>query len=202
MEEGIIKFNFEHKVLDISLLDFIARNQEKIEKLKLVRNKLHEMNLVGVLENGIAFGNLSVRLGNDERNIFLITGSATGGKAQLNLEDFALVDSFSIDRNFITSLGQVHASSESLTHAAIYQANKEVMAVIHVHNKIMFDSLTDGNIHSISKDIPYGSPQLAYALGDRASQSSSGIVATKGHEDGVFAWGLEIGDVLDLLLTI
>ena len=55
--------------------------KEKIEELNYWRNKLFEMGLIGVYENGVGFGNISERT---QGNKFIITGSTTGGKEKLD----------------------------------------------------------------------------------------------------------------------
>ncbi len=199
MEEGVIKFNMEHKLEDLSTLLEASSYLEKFENLNLVRAKLHAIDMVGLLENGISFGNVSVRLPYLESNNFLITACGTGEKEVLSLKDYALVQSYAIEKNQIISCGLKKASSESLSHAAIYEANQEVNAVIHVHNAPLFQKLCQDKESCISEKIEYGSPELAYALQELARKSEQGIVATKGHLDGVFLWAITIGEAFILL---
>ena len=44
---------------------------------------------------------------------------------------------------FFTCIGPIQASSASLTHAAIYQANPDINAVIHVHDRDLWENLLD-----------------------------------------------------------
>ncbi|MFZ4615493.1 MAG: class II aldolase/adducin family protein [Rectinemataceae bacterium] len=110
------------------------------------------------LPNGIGFGNLGVR---PEGRGFLISGSATGADRVLNLDQYCLVESYSMEENRVRYRGSIKASSESMSHGAIYSADPEVNCVIHIHGRSMFDSLlARGQIHTPA-ELPYGTPAMA-----------------------------------------
>ncbi len=191
--EGVVKFSALHEEKRLQDIDSAF-----FEALNNVRTQLHDLNMVNVLPNGIGFGNVSRRLDNDR---FLISGTSTGKERILNLDDYAIVNSFNIAKNSIFSIGLTKASSESLTHGAIYQANKNVQAVIHVHHKKLFDDLIKSDILSLSETIEYGTPELAFALYDCASKNETGIIATKGHQDGIYAWSTTIEKAFKHILS-
>jgi ribulose-5-phosphate 4-epimerase/fuculose-1-phosphate aldolase len=113
-EEGIIKFKcnwIEEKPLPDAC----------IEKLNDWRNRLYALGLVGVTEDGIGYGNMSLRFGEDQ---FIITGSGTGRLPNLSPMHYTKVIASDFDQNSLTTAGPIVASSESLTHAAIYQTKK------------------------------------------------------------------------------
>jgi L-ribulose-5-phosphate 4-epimerase len=91
----------------------------QLTELNECRRKLHELHLIGVDSNGIGFGNLSIREGPTYN--FYITGSATGGLAELTLADCVRVVAHDFDQNWLCYEGVAIPSSESLTHAAIYE---------------------------------------------------------------------------------
>ncbi len=193
MSEGVIKFNLEHRNEKLSNIP-----NDVFETLNSTRKKLFEQNMIGELLNGIGFGNISVRL---QKNRFLISGSGTGGKRNLTLSDYAEVENFSLNENKIISIGEAPASSESLTHAALYIGNSEINAVIHIHKKDMFDNFKINNLNCLPKDVLYGTVDLAKALNNCGKNNSNGIIATLGHEDGLYAWGVDLFDAYNILMN-
>jgi ribulose-5-phosphate 4-epimerase/fuculose-1-phosphate aldolase len=82
-------------------------------------------------KDGIGYGNISTRF---QKNKFIITGSATGSLTKLTTNHYTLVTDYDINRNTLTTIGPIKASSESLTQAIIYESQKSVKAVMHVHH--------------------------------------------------------------------
>jgi L-ribulose-5-phosphate 4-epimerase len=107
-----VKFSCERLAGDIASFSGLA-------KLNAYRRKLLDLRLIGVDPNGIAFGNLSVRDGATKK--FYITGSATGGIPELAPANCAKVVTCDFERNQVRYEGSAIPSSESLTHAAIYE---------------------------------------------------------------------------------
>ncbi len=131
-ETGSVKFSCEHVAVELPPFAGFA-------ELNACRQKLLQLGLIGVDANGIGFGNLSVREG--ETNRFCITGSGTGAIPQLALKDYARVTAYDFARNWLRCEGRAVASSESLTHAAIYEAEAAVRAVIHCHSAALWKQL-------------------------------------------------------------
>ena len=73
-ETGVVKFQCEHIAVDLALFS-------GFDELKACRRQLVQLEMIGVDPNGVGFGNLSVRDGKTPD--FYITGSGTGGRAQL-----------------------------------------------------------------------------------------------------------------------
>ena len=90
-------------------------------ELNEYRRKLRELGLIGVDANGVGFGNLSIRDGATSR--FYITGSASGGIADPIPSHYARVVAYDFARNWLQCEGSTVASSESLTHAAVYESD-------------------------------------------------------------------------------
>ncbi|MDR2725470.1 MAG: class II aldolase/adducin family protein, partial [Candidatus Adiutrix sp.] len=105
MDEGYVKYTALHENAQIPLAALVAR---QLPVLNEARTKCFTLGLVGVYPNGIGYGNLSIRVHDDE---FLISGTATGAKPVLSNEDYCLVKSFDIARNSIVSRGLIQASS-------------------------------------------------------------------------------------------
>ena len=114
---------------------------DALAELNACRRKLLEQRLMGVDSNGIGFGNLSVRDG-ASRN-FYITGSATGGLPELTPTDCVRVVEYDFARNWLRYEGTAIPSSESLTHAAIYESDPSISAVIHCHDSALWGTLLD-----------------------------------------------------------
>jgi len=117
-----------------------------LAELERWRGRMRQLELVGVLPDGIGYGNLSARV--SASGPFWITGSATGGLESLSHEHYARVDAVEIARNWLHATGLTEASSESLTHAALYGAVPECRAVIHVHCTALWRSLLDQGVDS------------------------------------------------------
>ena len=105
-----VKFTYDRAGAEIARFDSLA-------ELNAYRRKLLEQHLMGVDSNGVGFGNVSVRDGMSGN--FYITGSATGGLAELTPTDCVRVVAYDFVRNWLRYEGAAIPSSESLTHAAI-----------------------------------------------------------------------------------
>ena len=109
MDEGYIKFNcnwIEKEPFPSQLLHGI--NQW--------RSILYNLGYIGVYDNGIGFGNISIRY---HDRPFIISGTATGALKVLNENHYVLVNDYNLQLNSVTCTGLIKASSESLSHAAI-----------------------------------------------------------------------------------
>jgi L-ribulose-5-phosphate 4-epimerase len=122
-----VKFTYQCARPEIAPFDGLA-------ELNARRRKLLELHLIGVDLTGIGFGNLSVRDG-VSRN-FYITGSATGGVPELTPTDCVRVMAYDFARNCLCYEGTAIPSSESLTHAAMYECDPTISAVIHCHDSV------------------------------------------------------------------
>ena len=141
-----VKFTYERAHPDIAPFDALA-------ELNAYRRKLLELRLIGVDSNDVGFGNLSVRDGVSGN--FYITGSATGGLPELTPTDCVRVVAFDLARNWLRYEGAAIPSSESLTHAAIYESDPTICAVIHCHDSVLWRTRVD-RVPTTSKAIAYG----------------------------------------------
>lgn len=186
-----IKFTCDHAALPPAA--FAGFNE-----LNEHRTKLRELGLIGVDANGIAFGNVSVR---DGANGFHITGSGTGGIPELTLGNYTKVVAYDFARNWLRCEGPAIASSESLTHAAVYESEPNAGAVIHCHNAKLWTALVD-LAPTTSKTVEYGTPETAYQV-QRLFKTSDvkerKILVMAGHEGGLVTFGKDLGEAFAVL---
>jgi L-ribulose-5-phosphate 4-epimerase len=188
-----IKFICEHAGAEIVPFGGFA-------ELNAYRRKLLQLRLIGVDTNGIGFGNLSIRDGT--ANNFYITGSATGGIPELTLADCARVVAYNFKRNWLRCVGAAIASSESLTHAAVYESDAKAGAVIHCHDSRLWTALLN-QAPTSSKTVEYGTPEMAYEvmrLFNLTDVKSRKILIMAGHEGGIVAFGRDLEEAFAVLL--
>lgn len=187
-----VKFTYERARADIGAFDGLA-------DLNAWRRKLLELRLIGVDSNGVGFGNLSVRDGATAD--FYITGSATGALSELASAHCARVVSYDFAKNWLRYEGSVIPSSESLTHAAIYEADPTACAIIHFHDAILWATLLE-RVPTSSKDVSYGTPEMAYEimrLFKVRDLRRRKIFVMAGHAGGIVAFGKNLEVAFDVL---
>ena len=189
IDEGYIKFNlsWEEKSFDFNDHDFI--------KINSCREKLFNLGLIGAYPDGIGFGNLSVRY---NKNEFIISGSSTGNFKTLSKDDYSLVKDYDILKNSVRCEGLTKASSESLSHAAIYESNININAVIHIHNKEMWDKYLN-DLPTTDKKAEFGTPEIALEI-NKLANNSSGIIIMGGHQEGIISYGKSINEAEKIIL--
>ena len=171
-----------------------------MEELIIYRNKLYQLNLIGAYENGIGFGNISIRV--NEENVFLITGSATGDKESISSNHLSLVTNYSIEKNILWCEGRVKASSESLSHAALYETNPAIRAIIHTHHKDFWKQ-NKGVLPTTNSTAKFGTPEMAKSIQEMAKKegkTSGGIFIMGGHPEGILSYGRSLNEAMDLLV--
>lgn len=179
-QEGVIKFSFEFQKRE---------NVPEVPwEVQAWRDLFVRYELIGQLPgryDGFGFGNLSCRVG----AAFSITATQTGGLKCLEDSDYALVDDWSLARNHLSASGVKEPSSESLTHAAIYDSDPEVQFVFHVHSPAIWQARQQLRLPETSAEIPYGTVLMAQTLKSLARElGPDGIIAMAGHEDGIISW--------------
>ena len=192
--EGYVKYTAEHKTGP-------AIEVPRWTELNDARTRLHKLGLLGVTAGGIGFGNLSIRY---QGNEFLISGTATGAAPVLDLSGYCLVNSFDLRRNHVVTTGPIQASSESMTHGAVYQSCSETNCVIHIHSRKIFDKMILDNYSYTPKDAEYGSPEIALAIGVCVHDSgkNEGQIVLIGHDEGVIVYGPSVERAFNLVLEL
>lgn len=194
LDEGYIKFNCDWK--ENSSIQF-----SDIEKLNEWRQMLYEVNLLGFYPNGIGFGNVSRR---SEKNNFYITGSKTGRFENLNASHYSQVIHFNTQKNWVQCEGPSIASSESMSHAVIYEQYPHVNAVFHVHNLELWEKLL-WKIPTTPESAPYGSPEMAneiLQLFKTTDVLQTKLFAMAGHREGLFSFGKTLDEAGEVLLAL
>ena len=193
MDEGYIKFNCTWIPSNDIPLDIVAA-------LNVWRDVMYKKGLIGVYPDGIGFGNISMRC--DEKT-FLISGTATGALTTLTEAHYSLVTGYDLSTNSLTCKGPVKASSESLTHALIYECSAATNAVIHVHNLDVWNRLLH-KVPTSSENIPYGTTGMAREikrLFDETTLSTEKILVMGGHHEGLISFGKDLSEAGNNLIA-
>ena len=189
--EGVVKFQLDHKERPLGSL--------ATEEINAWRSVFKQLGIIGQEEgkyDGYGFGNLSRRTDSG----FLISGTQTGYIESTSLADYAEVISWNSLANAVNSRGMVQPSSESLSHAVIYDARELVGCVFHVHSPEIWQNALQLNVPVTDPHIAYGTPEMAQAVEKLVEQNElPSVLAMGGHEDGIIAYGrdlLETGLIL------
>ena len=196
IEEGYTKF-----IVDWS--DRTPVDHPAIGELDRWRRPLFDAGLIGQYEDeGIGYGNISVR--NPGSRQFLISATQTGHLAATGPGHYALVTAWDIDANRVTCRGAAQASSETLTHAAIYELDDAICAVVHVHDLVLWRQLK-GTVPTTGTEVAYGTPEMAREftrLWRETGLAESGIAAMAGHESGIVSTGSTLAEAATRVLRL
>lgn len=191
--EGFVKFNCHWSQSGPVISD------EQYEIINSWREILYNMDLIGAYENGVAFGNISMRTRGHQ---FVITGSATGEIPELEPGHYVKVNSFNIDDNAVQCIGPLKASSESLTHAAIYSADPDTNAVVHVHNLDLWNKLIY-KVPTTNPGMDYGTAGLAkdiLRLFKDPEIYEKRIIIMSGDRAGILTFGHDMDEAVNVLM--
>src|SRR6266496_69088 len=169
-------------------------------ELNAYRRKLCELQLVGMASKATGFGNLS--RGEAATCDIYITGSATGGKSELTSADCARVVAYDFERNWLRYEGSAIPSSESLTHAAVYESDTKAGAVIHCHDLKLWAALLD-QIPTSSNSVKPGTREMAHEvmrLFRVTDVHRRRILVMAGHKGGIITFGRNFEDAFTVLM--
>lgn len=192
IDEGYIKFNLEwiNEPLSVSVP----------KKLMQWRDKMHELKQIGhYADINVGYGNISIKTTSG----ILISGTQTGDIYPIKEEDFTLVTDFNIEQNKVICKGSIKASSESMTHAAVYEAENSIQAIIHIHNLELWNQLMD-KVPTTKKEVPYGTPEMAqevFRLFKETNVKKEKIIVMAGHDEGIIAFGKDLDEAGSVLLN-
>lgn len=200
MTDGYVKYSAEH-TQTAAWVQTGAIEPPHWAELNEARTRLHTRGLVGVLPNGIGYGNLSIRY---RENEFIISGTATGALPELTPGEYCLVNTFDLAQNRVVTSGPVQASSESMTHGAVYQARSGVNCVIHIHSRSVFDGMIRDKYPATPVEAAYGTPEIALAIGKCVTiiNKDESAIALAGHDEGVIAYGASVEVALRIILEL
>lgn len=196
MDDGYIKFQLDWK-------KGAAPECSELDNLIHWRDRMFALGLIGYdAKYKLGFGNISV-LANGQQQ-FIISGTQTGHLPNLQPNHFTKVTSYSIADNRLTCLGPVKASSESLTHAAIYEADPDIRAVIHIHHDEQWAAWLH-NVPTTHEDVPYGTPEMAdeiRRLFNETPRDQLKVIAMAGHHGGLIAFGKTLEEAAAPFLVV
>ncbi|MEL6987972.1 MAG: class II aldolase/adducin family protein [Bacteroidota bacterium] len=193
IDEGYIKFNckWQEKPFESGI---------EIQQLIDFRNRVRKCGLIGVYDNGIGYGNVSQRYID---NSFYISGSATGTIDSATQNHFSLVNSYNVRQNHVHCEGPSKASSESMSHAAIYASLDWVQVVLHIHDMEFWET-NKGILPSTIQEAAYGTPEMALSIKEVLSKPVNvdrRIIIMSGHEEGILLYGKDFDEVWNLLIN-
>lgn len=193
IDEGYIKYQCHWSEVE-------AIAESEIKELNSWRKQLYQLGLIGEYDNGIGFGNLSIRL--PQRKQLIISGTQTGGIPDLTAQHYTKVIDYDWQQNYVTCQGLIQASSETLTHAAIYHALPDINAVVHVHHQLLWEKLLE-QVPTTNPDCAYGTPEMATEIIRLCQQpltQQARIIAMSGHEAGILTFGANLSQAGETLL--
>lgn len=192
--EGVIKFKF--KCQDINFL--IPENDFNI--INPIRQLLKEKNYLGQYPDGISYGNVSMR--NNNTDEFYITASDTGKLVNTQQSQYVKITSCDLKNNLCYYMGSALPSSETLSHFIIYTYCPEAKAVIHIHDKKLWEKLKN-KVPTSHPDVEYGTikmvNEIIYLL-QNTSLKHEKVLVMGGHEDGLISFGATIEEAFNLLI--
>ncbi len=195
-DDGYIKFSC-HLVPDK-----IEIPSELFNPLNFWREELWQKAYIGAYPDGVGYGNISLRVPQTDQ--FYISGTATGGIPELDKIHYPLVEKCVLSHNVIYCRGLVKASSEAMSHAAIYSCDDQVGAVVHIHNRQLWEKYID-QLPTTAKDVEYGTPEMAYEIirlmALPETQKKRAFIMG-GHIDGVVSFGRTVEEATRVILTL
>jgi hypothetical protein len=189
--EGVIRFDLDYRAAP-------PLAAAELQSVNAWRRILFLLRLIGRdpgRYGGLGYGNISRRLAPPgtppEVRRFVISGTQTGGLAELAPEHYAVVLECRPEENRVVAEGPVRPSAEALTHGALYAAADSLQFVMHVHSPDLWRQARGLGV-PVTAEVPYGSPAMALEvkrlLADSAA-AAKGLFAMGGHEDGIVAFG-------------
>ncbi|MGB5260705.1 MAG: class II aldolase/adducin family protein [Gammaproteobacteria bacterium] len=201
-EEGVIKF-------DLRFSEHAPVALEYFTELNRWRSLLWEQALIGqdpIRYGGYGYGNVSQRLPHsperDGQRAFLISGSQTGHLPELLAKHYAVVTAYDPVLNYIKARGPIRPSSESLTHAMVYDQSDDIRVVLHVHSPDIWLAADRLQLPVTDASVAYGTPAMAdevRRLFRETGVAGQRIFSMGGHADGIVAFGKtadEAGSIL------
>lgn len=174
-----------------------------IAQLAHWRSPLFASGLIGLYADvGIGYGNISARV--NDIGLFIISGTQTGHLAHTDNRHYALVTVADIRENRVVCRGACQASSETLTHASLYEADASIQSVVHVHHDGLWKRLKNV-MPTTGADIAYGTPEMAQEfrrLYDETDFATSGVAVMAGHESGLISIGADMEQAATRVLSL
>ena len=195
--EGVVKYDprFEVRPLPLGV-------QGRIAELNYWRGVLYVNKLIGLGDDGIGYGNISVRVKPTD-GLFAITSTQTGHLADLGPEHYAVVTGYDLTGNQLEAYGSfLGPSSEAMTHGALYE-DPAIGAVAHAHNTAIWNRAEALGIPATSVDVEYGTPEMAQEMERLLREprvKEGGILAMLGHKDCIITFGQNLDEAGQIML--
>lgn len=199
IDDGIIKFD------NSAFTPSGPLSADEYSLLENWRKKLFQFEMIGEYPiEKVGFGNMSQRknyssIQQTVRPQFVITGTQTGALPDLDGRHYTRILDYDFQQNKVIAQGPVNASSETLTHAAIYEINAGIDCIFHIHHREMWEAMLEQGLAKTPKEIPYGTLEMARAAQALFPGDLSGIFAMEGHQDGIIAFGASLDACGELL---
>lgn len=190
-KEGVIKFEMDYRVAP-------ALPAEQLAELNAWRKMMYLTELIGQTPTrygGYGFGNISCRIDypcDSGQPPFAITGTQTGGAADLSPLDYVVVTACYPELNRLLAEGPVKPSSESLTHGVIYAQDERIRWVMHAHSPHLWRNAAALDLPMTAADVAYGTPEMAAEVARLFRETDVAqrrIFGMAGHEDGIVSFG-------------
>ena len=174
-----------------------------IAELERWRRPLYQAGLIGHYPDAnIGYGNLSVRA--PGKGLFIVSGTQTGHLPHTDRRHYALVTKADIAENSVSCTGATQASSESLTHAAIYELDASINAVVHVHSESLWRKMKY-SVPTTDADVAYGTPEMAREFKRLYRQTrfrDLGVAVMAGHDAGLVSIGGSVEEAAQRILAL
>jgi L-ribulose-5-phosphate 4-epimerase len=195
-EDGYIKFTCHMIPERIEIPDSL------FTPLNLWREEMWQRSFIGAYPDGVGYGNISIRIPNSEQ--FYISGSGSGGIPELDQIHYPLVEKCDLAQNTVWCRGVVNASSESMSHAAIYSCNDGIGAVVHIHSRKLWEKYLD-LLPTTSREVEYGTQGMGYEIirlmGLPETQEKK-VFVMGGHAEGIVSFGKTVEEAVRILLAL
>ncbi len=195
-DEGYIKYDSHWRPSPPPLPDAVP----DIERW---RHALHAAGLIGYYADlDVGYGNISVRAG--EPGQFLISGTQTGHLEHTDASHYALVTGYDIAANQVHCRGPLQASSEAMTHAAIYELDDGIKAIVHAHSRDLWEQ-SRGQLPTTNPKVAYGTPAMAQEFGRLYRETDFrdiGVAVMAGHEEGIVSIGATLAEATRRMLSL
>lgn len=185
MEEGVIKYQ-------LRFTPGPSPHDPRLPELIAWQRILQGLGFLGrdpERYGGLAYGNLSLRL---EGYGFVISASQCADQPRPSAKDYCLVTAWDCAGNRLVAQGPARPSSESLTHAALYDADPTIGCIVHGHAPEIWQRREALGLASTRPEVAYGTPAMASEMARLYREHGfrgRGALAMGGHQDGVVSFG-------------
>lgn len=192
--EGVIQFQPVHTTAPLP-----SSVDDEVRDVLAWRQLLFQLGGIGQDDaryDAAGFGNVSVRTRPFGRprgqRAFVVTGTQTGAMPSLSSSDLCWVRRSEPETNRVHSIGETLPSSESMTHAALYDLGGHIRAVVHVHLPGVFSRRRELRLPCTAPSAGYGTVEMVRQvrrLMAHVDVDDALAFAMEGHEDGIVVFG-------------